>query len=219
MAKLIEIHKSLMEENNRTAAALRRRFAKDGIRVINLMGSPGCGKTSLIENLAQHWQGKFRIAVIEGDVASSIDSQRLEAAGVVSVQINTMGACHLDAVMVEAAVRELQAEKPQILLVENIGNLICPSGYDLGEGVRIVLTSWAEGSDKPLKYPSLFARADGVIVNKCDLEGYCDFDKRFFLESLETIGSQGKVFWVSCRTGAGTQAVADWLASCNTRFL
>jgi hydrogenase nickel incorporation protein HypB len=173
------------------------------------MSSPGAGKTSLILNTIKHLKNKTRIAVIEGDVASSVDAEKVNAVGIPVIQINTAGGCHLDANMVAQALDDLPLEKTDLLFIENVGNLICTNNYTLGEDKRVMIASLPEGDDKPYKYPAMFADSDVVLLNKTDLQSYLDFNVNSFRKVVTGLNPDVIIFPVSCKTGEG---MADWLA-------
>ena len=167
--------KSILKANDQLAAENRRQFDSGGVFCVNVVGSPGCGKTTLLEALFDHLHGRLRPAVIEGDIAGSIDAERMEALGVPVVQINTEGACHLDANMTASAVAQLDLTGVDLLLVENVGNLVCTAGFDLGEHLRIVVLSAAEGDDKAVKYPAIFQGSNALVISKTDMMPYTNF--------------------------------------------
>jgi hydrogenase nickel incorporation protein HypB len=203
--------------NDQVAQANQATFEAAGVLAVNLLGSPGAGKTSLIVRtmaaLRDHGRGCGRIGVIEGDIAGSIDAEKvLEAGADAAVQINTGGNCHLEANMVQRALGEVDLGHLDIVFIENVGNLVCPTHWALGEGLRLCLASTAEGHDKPVKYPDIFARSDVVVLNKTDLAELVDFDRDFFYRSLRGLNPTAPVFEVSCRTGAGIIEWAGWLS-------
>jgi hydrogenase nickel incorporation protein HypB len=181
------------------------------LEAINVLASPGAGKTSVITKILQKLPASLHCGVIEGDVASSIDTDKLLALGFHAVQINTNGACHLDANMVASAWGQLKLAGPGFVFIENIGNLICPVDFQLGESRRLVIASVPEGDDKPVKYPGIFAAADAVILNKTDLLGYIDFRMDFFTAGLRVVNNHAPLFNVSCRADEGLDKVVDWL--------
>jgi hydrogenase nickel incorporation protein HypB len=184
---------------------------------VNVLASPGAGKTSVITKILQRLPAELHSGVIEGDVASSIDTDKLLALGFQAVQINTNGACHLDANMVATALGQLRLKLkltgPGFVFIENIGNLICPVDFQLGESLRLVVASVPEGDDKPVKYPGIFAAADAVVLNKTDLLGHIDFRMDFFTAGLRVVNDHAPLFNVSCRSGNGIDKVVDWLTS------
>ncbi len=208
----VEIVKNILSANDQIAADNRRVFDEKGILVINLMSSPGAGKTSLILQTIEALQGKLRLGVIEGDVASRIDADKVAAAGVPVVQINTGGACHLDAPMIRQALTAgLPLDDIDLLLIENVGNLICPAEFRLGEHAQVMIASVPEGDDKPYKYPAMFTLVDAIVINKTDLLPYLDFDLAAFRQVVMALNPDVRLFPVSCKTGEGVQEWAAWL--------
>jgi hydrogenase nickel incorporation protein HypB len=206
-----DVGKAILNLNDEQSLRNRRRLDELGLLAVNVLASPGAGKTSVIVRLLQGLAGQFSVGVIEGDVASSIDTDKLRALGFPATQINTDGGCHLDADMIFAAIGKLDIRGPGYLFIENIGNLICPTNFHLGEAVRLVIASAPEGDDKPTKYPGVFATADAIVLNKIDLLAHVDFRMDFFLASLRTINPKAPIFHVSCRNGQGIDALLDWL--------
>jgi hydrogenase nickel incorporation protein HypB len=208
----LAVGKSILSLNDEQSLRNRKRFDELGLLAVNILASPGAGKTSciirLLEGIAK---AGFAASVIEGDVASSLDTDRLRAMGYAAIQINTDGGCHLDARMIATAVEKLGAKGPGYLFIENIGNLICPTSFHLGEALRLVIASVAEGDDKPVKYPGVFATADAVILNKIDLLRHVDFRMDFFVAGLRAANPSAPLFNVSCRTGEGVEAALEWL--------
>jgi hydrogenase nickel incorporation protein HypB len=180
---------------------------------VNIMASPGAGKTSVILATAARLPAEIRPGVIEGDLASTIDTDTLIAHGVVAVQINTGGNCHLDAPMVRSAFSRLPLGDIDLLFIENVGNLVCPAEFDLGAGLAVVIASVPEGDDKPYKYPGMFAAADAVLLNKADVLPYFDFDPDYFRRGLAMVNPNAPLFVVSCRTGNGFEQWMTWLAA------
>ena len=209
--KVITVGEKILGANEEKAKANKKRLDKHGVLTINIMSSPGAGKTSLILSTIKHLGKKARIAVIEGDVASSIDADKVNALGIPVVQINTAGGCHLDAFMVAEALDSLSLEKADLLFIENVGNLICPNNYLLGEDIRLMIASLPEGDDKPYKYPAMFADTDVVLLNKVDLQPYLDFDDAAFRKVVIGLNPDVIIFPVSCKTGAGMAAWFSWL--------
>jgi len=211
---LIPVRKAVLAHNDAEAAQNARLFEERHVRVVNVMASPGAGKTSLILALTRRLPAGLQPLVIEGDVASSIDTEKVAAAGIPVHQINTDGDCHLDAGAVRKAFEALPAVKSHgLLFIENIGNLICPAEFDLGEDLRLVIASVPEGDDKPRKYPAMFALADVIVLNKTDLIGFVDFERDRFLAGVRAVNDKAPVFDVSCRGKAsGLEALIAWLA-------
>ncbi|MHC5079002.1 MAG: hydrogenase nickel incorporation protein HypB [Planctomycetota bacterium] len=210
----IRIAKKLLGANDETAAKVRRDFAERGIFAVNVLGSPGAGKTSLLEALAGRAGDGPRIAVIEGDLETARDAERMERAGVKAVQITTGRACHLHAGMVQDALQALGPDAVDLLFIENVGNLVCPADYDLGEDLRLLVVSVTEGDDKAAKYPPMFLKADILAVNKIDLLPHVDFDVDRFVAEARKIRPAVEVFRLSCRTGEG---VAELVEAISTR--
>jgi hydrogenase nickel incorporation protein HypB len=208
----VKVVKSLLANNDVVAETNLAAFNATGVLAINMIASPGAGKTSTITQLIKALEGRARIAVIEGDIAGSIDTEKVLAAGAIdAVQINTGGGCHLEASMIQQALDDLDLTQAEILIIENVGNLICPNYWKLGEHIRLCLASTAEGHDKPLKYPDVFTAADVIVVNKTDLSELVDFDRRIFVELVRALNEHAPLFEISCRTGAGVGELADWL--------
>jgi hydrogenase nickel incorporation protein HypB len=211
--KVIKVGEDILGANEEKAKANKRRLDSHGILTINIMSSPGAGKTSLILNTINSMKEKVRIAVIEGDVASSVDAEKINEMGIPVVQINTAGGCHLDANMVGSALNGLPLEAADLLLIENVGNLICPNAFVLGEDRRIMIASLPEGDDKPLKYPAMFADSDVVLLNKIDLQPYLDFNTEVFKKMVTGLNPDVVIFPISCKTGEGMAAWFAWLES------
>ncbi|MGC8875327.1 MAG: hydrogenase nickel incorporation protein HypB [Chloroflexia bacterium] len=211
MMRTIPVIQGVLSANDELAQENRERLDRAGVLTVNLMSAPGAGKTSLILRTAEVLQGQLRLGVVEGDVASQVDAERVAAAGLPVVQINTGGGCHLDANMLRAALASLPLGEIDLLIIENVGNLICPAAFRLGEHLRVVLTSLAEGDDKPQKYPDLFLQADAIVVNKLDLQEFLDFDRQRFRELVRGMNPDAVLFELSCRNGDGVEAWASWL--------
>jgi len=207
--KVITVGEDILGANEAKARANRQRLDGHGILTINIMSSPGAGKTSLILNTIKYLKDRLRPAVIEGDVASSVDAEKVSALGVPVVQINTAGGCHLEANMVEKALDDLPLGETDLLFIENVGNLICPNAFALGEDRRVMIASLPEGDDKPHKYPAMFADSDAVLINKIDLQPYLDFDFDSFKKTVVGLNPDVVILPVSCKTGEG---MADWYA-------
>ncbi len=211
MTTRIPILAEITEANSILAENLRAAFAAEGVLVLNLMASPGAGKTTLLERSIVELDGALKMAVIQGDPYTSIDAQRIDAAGVTAVEINTGGGCHLEARMIQAALGELDIAGLDLLVIENVGNLICPTGWDLGEDLKVILLSLTEGDDKPLKYPMGFLTADAVVISKVDLEPYVPADRTKMRENALTINPDLVVFEVSSITGEGVDRFLQWI--------
>ncbi|HUS04201.1 MAG TPA: hydrogenase nickel incorporation protein HypB [Dehalococcoidia bacterium] len=212
--KRIEVIKNVLDANQSIADQNQRLLNKHQIFAVNIMSSPGAGKTSLILQTLAKLKNKLRTAVIEGDVASTVDSEKVKDKATAVVQITTRYMsenCTLIANMVSRALKSLPLDNIDLLLIENVGNLICPSEFALGEHKRVVITSLPEGDDKPTKYPMIFADADAVVINKVDLQNYVDFDVPSFRNNLVNLNPEVKIFEVSCKTGAGIDNWCSWL--------
>lgn len=207
----IRMETNLLGANDILAAKNRRIFKARGLLVINLMSSPGSGKTTLLEKTIEALRGRIELGVIEGDLYTDQDAMRIENKGVEVVQINTEGTCHLDAGMIEKAWSRLEHLPIQLLFIENVGNLVCPAEFDLGEDIRVVVLSTTEGHDKVLKYPLVFQQAQVVVLNKIDLLPYTDFDLNAFNRDLQLVNPQIRVFQLSGRTGEGLAQWTEWL--------
>ena len=214
MTEKVSIEQKVLSENDRLAAELRARLIKHRVFCLNLVSSPGSGKTSLLEKTLASLNNELNIALVAGDVQTENDARRLERAGGKIVRpIVTGGTCHLDARMVAKALESVSLENLDILFIENVGNLVCPSSYDLGEDMKVVLISTTEGDDKPLKYPGMFRRSSVMVINKTDLIGSSEFDLATVRENALRINGQLTVFELSCRTGAGLPEWFTWLKS------
>ncbi len=207
----IKVLKDILSANEQIAERNRQLLDSKGIFAVNLMSSPGAGKTSLILETIRRLKGKTRIGVIEGDVSSSLDAETIGKEGVPALQINTGGACHLDANMLSNALNNLPLQDIQILFIENVGNLICPAGFALGEHKKVLVSSIPEGDDKPFKYPLMFDIADAVLINKIDLLPYLNFDTQGFSQAVRGINEKVEIFQISCATGQGIQEWVSWL--------
>ncbi len=207
----IKVLKDILGANEALAKRNQERLDRHNILAINVMSSPGSGKTSLILQTIRRLKANVRIAVVEGDVASTIDADRVHREGVPAVQINTGGGCHLDANMTENALNNLSLEDIDLLIIENVGNLICPAEFALGEHKRVMLLSVPEGDDKPHKYPTMFIEADVVLVNKIDLLPYSDFNMGAFRKVVAGLNPKAVIFEVSCKTGEGLEGWITWL--------
>jgi hydrogenase nickel incorporation protein HypB len=209
--KIIDLETDILSKNKLLAERNRGFFEAKNINVYNLVSSPGSGKTTLLEKLILQLKTTKEIFVIEGDQQTSIDAQRIDAAGAKSIQINTGSGCHLDAHMVNHAMKELNPLENSILFIENVGNLVCPALFDLGELVRIIIISVTEGEDKPLKYPAIFQSSQLCILNKTDLLPHIEFKKEIFLSNLQKIKPDLQVMEVSAKTGEGIKELAGFL--------
>jgi hydrogenase nickel incorporation protein HypB len=212
MAKEVEIRRKILSENDRHASDIRGMLEEKGIVSLNLVSSPGAGKTSLLEKTLAALSGKLRMALIAGDVQTENDADRLTRAGGKAVRaIVTGGACHLDAKMVAGVLRNLSLDETDLLLIENVGNLVCPASFDLGEDMKVVLFSTTEGDDKPLKYPAMFRRSSALVINKTDLIGLSDFSLDTARQNAGLVNPELKTFEVSCRSGQGLEVWYRWL--------
>ena len=211
----LEVLERIFDENDRTAAANRAEFAAAGVRVVNLMSAPGAGKTMLLRETLARLGGQLRIGIIEGDIETSLDADRLAGFGAAVALINTGdgfgGECHLDAPMVRSALPRLPLAELDLVVIENVGNLVCPAEFDVGEDARAMVYAVTEGEEKPLKYPVMFRSCGLIVVNKVDLLPYLDFDMNGFLRNLRTVNPEAEVLPVSARTGEGVTAWCDWL--------
>jgi hydrogenase nickel incorporation protein HypB len=211
MANLITIEQKILKKNAEVALENRQEIDSRRAFAVGLVGAPGSGKTSLLERTIAALRGRARTAVIEGDVQTDRDAQRIAAADVPVVQIVTNGTCHLEARMVQEALTRLPAGEVDLLFVENVGNLVCPSSYELGEHVRIVVMSTTEGEDKPLKYPALFRKADALVLNKVDLLPHLAYDIEQAEAFARQVRPEVRIFRTSCATGEGIEAFGTWL--------
>jgi len=212
MTQNITIVENILNANDRLAQDNYDRLEAAGVFSINILASPGAGKTSLIEQTLPRLKGKLRVAAVDGDIATSIDSDRAAAAGALAaIQINTGGDCHLDAVMLHGALDKLDLTKFDLLIVENVGNLVCPANFKLGTHKTILVASVPEGDDKPYKYPGTYRGVDVLIINKIDLLPYVNFKMDYFERGVQVLNPGVTTFHTSCTTGEGLDAWADWL--------
>jgi hydrogenase nickel incorporation protein HypB len=207
----IKVLKDILSANDERAKENQKLLDGYGILGINITASPGAGKTSVIMETIRRIKDEIEIGVVEGDVSSSIDAEAVGKEGVPVIQINTGGTCHLDANMISNAVQELPLQDIDLLLVENVGNLICPAGFTLGTHRNVLVSSIPEGDDKPYKYPAMFTQSDVVILNKIDLLPYLDFDRQGFSKAVKGINEGARLFELSCKTGQGIQGWISWL--------
>lgn len=213
---VITIERKVLEKNDEIARENRALFADHGVFAINMVSSPGAGKTSILERTLERLRETLRIAVIEGDVQTDLDARRVARYNVPAVQIITRGGCHLEANLVRDALANLDLKDCDLLVIENVGNLVCPSNFDLGEAVKVVVASTTEGDDKPLKYPAMFRNASVLIINKTDLLPYLQSDLAVLRENALKINPSLTVFETSCTSGSGIDAWCGWLIE-NTR--
>jgi hydrogenase nickel incorporation protein HypB len=216
---IITIERKVLEKNDQIALRNRKMFQEHGIFVVNLVSSPGAGKTSILEKTIQELRGSANVAVIEGDVQTDLDAQRVARYGVPVVQIVTMGACHLEANLIQDALSSLDLSRTDLLFIENVGNLVCPSGYDLGETTKVVVLSTTEGDDKPLKYPAMFRNSTVLLLNKIDLIPYVRCDLKLLKNNALQINPALKIFEISCFTGAGIPEWCRWLRTRDAQVL
>ena len=207
----VPVVRNILQANDRLAEANRRRFDDAGIFVFNLMSSPGAGKTSLLERTIEGLADRIRMAVIEGDLQSSYDAERIQRKGVQAVQINTDGGCHLDGNMIQIALESLDLQALDLLIIENVGNLVCPAEFNLGEDEKVMILSVTEGDDKPSKYPLMFQLSAVLLVNKIDLLPYLDCDVAKIRERARQLNGRQDIFEISCRTGEGLPSWLSWL--------
>ena len=207
----IEVLEGIFDANEKIARENEALFRDNGVMAMNLMASPGAEKTSLIAATLELLKGRVNVGVIEGDIASSVDAEKLKVYEIPVVQINTGGACHLDAIMIQQALGYMDLDAIDLLIIENVGNLVCPAEFKLGESLRTMILSVAEGHDKPLKYPLMFSDSDVLVVNKTDLIGMGDFEMAELRSTVMRMNPGIIIFEVSCRTGEGLPAWADWL--------
>lgn len=210
---VITVERKVLEKNDAIAQQNREVFMKKNLFTMNLVSSPGSGKTSLIERTIHHTKNKFDIAVIEGDVQTSLDAERVAAYGVPVVQIVTQGSCHLEAGLVRDAFGQIEKNNFEVLFIENVGNLVCPAGYDLGEDLKVVIVSTTEGDDKPLKYPAMFRNASALIINKIDLVPYINCSPALIEKNALSINPSLKIFKTSCTTDEGIEEWCRWIES------
>jgi hydrogenase nickel incorporation protein HypB len=209
--KTLKIEEDLLSKNNRLAENNRKLFASNAIFALNLVSSPGSGKTTLLEKTINQLKSEISFAVLEGDQQTSNDADRIAAAGAPSHQINTGAGCHLDAHMVGHGVEHFDLSQTDILMIENVGNLVCPAAFDLGEAHKVAILSVTEGEDKPLKYPHMFQAADIMLINKVDLLPYLDFDIDACRKAALTVNPKIRIFELSCRSGEGLDNWFSWL--------
>ncbi|HOX15641.1 MAG TPA: hydrogenase nickel incorporation protein HypB [Smithellaceae bacterium] len=207
--RLIEVKEEIMADNNQVAAGVRERLRKEKTMLLNLMSSPGSGKTSLILRTVEGLKGGVKLGVIEADIDSTVDAQKVAARGITAIQLRTGGFCHLDATMVTQGIDALAAHDFDLIIIENVGNLVCPAEFDTGAHKNVMILSVPEGDDKPLKYPLMFTICDVLLVNKIDYLSLSDFDLAALRERVLTLNPRIKIIEVSCKTGAG---IEDWIA-------
>ncbi len=213
----ITVGRNVYGKNDERADENRRLFREAGLCVINLLSSPGSGKTSLLERTAVHLKDRLRILVIDGDVETERDAERLRRQGLEAIQIQTHGSCHLDATRIAREVEKVRLTDYQLLVIENIGNLVCPSNYDLGESLRVVVASTTEGDDKPVKYPEAYHSADACVLNKVDMMPYVPFSVEACEAGARRVNEKLRFFRTSCTTDEGLEAWCSWLTQCASR--
>ena len=209
--KVIEIKKSVFENNDREADRLRQELKKEKTFLLNLMSSPGSGKTTTLKATIARLKDEMRIGVMEADIDSDVDAKTIADTGVRSIQLHTGGMCHLDAGMTEQGLREFGTDDLDLVVLENVGNLVCPAEFDTGSSKNAMILSVPEGDDKPLKYPLMFSICDVVLINKIDTKSVFDFDDEAVVERIHKLNPEAEVFFISARTGEGVDAWCDWL--------
>jgi hydrogenase nickel incorporation protein HypB len=207
----IKVIVNMLHTNEEIALENKKLFDEEGIFVINLMSSPGSGKTSILEKLIWRMKNDINMAVIEGDIYTTKDADRIEAQGIPVVQINTSGACHLDGDMIRKAALNFDLRNLDAIIIENIGNLVCPAEFEVGEDMKICVLSVTEGNDKPLKYPLMFEKSIAAILNKTDLIPFTDFNKEEFYKDIKSINPRVKVFETSCTKDEGIEELSQWI--------
>jgi hydrogenase nickel incorporation protein HypB len=217
MKNRVSVVENILSANDRIASDNRQKLDDAGVFAINIMASPGAGKTSLIELTVQQLVPSLRLAVIDGDIATSLDADRAAAVGAIAIQINTGGECHLDAVMVREALARIDLPQIDVLIIENVGNLVCPASFALGVHKNVLVASVPEGDDKPYKYPGMYRGVDALVINKIDLLPYVNFNMEYFKRGVEILNPGVKTFPLSCRTGEGTDAWKKWLQDCSVK--
>lgn len=208
----LPVVEKILSANDFLAAENRRLLDAHGVTAVNVMASPGAGKTSLILKAIEALPEGLRVGVVEGDVAGRVDADKVAASGTPVVQINTGGGCHLDAPQVQSALRRLPLDEIDLLFIENVGNLICPTGFALGEHINMMIANVPEGHDKPIKYPGMFSQVDAIVLNKIDLLPYIDFDLDAFRTAVRALNAEAPIFELSCKTGEGLEAWLAWLS-------
>jgi hydrogenase nickel incorporation protein HypB len=211
MTQKVLVVEKILSANDRVAAENRKIFDCANVKAINFMASPGAGKTSLIEQTIRRLLPAMNLVVIDGDIATNIDADRAMAAGAVAVQINTGGDCHLDAVMVNAALKQVDLSAIDLVIIENVGNLVCPASFSLGSHKSVLIASIPEGDDKPYKYPGMYRGVDALVINKIDLLPYVPFDMAYFQKGVEILNPGVMTFPLSCKTGQGLDRWIDWI--------
>ncbi len=213
----VNVVENVLQVNDELAAKVRDTLARAGVRSINMISAPGSGKTTLIERAIEALGRELRLGVIEGDPDTNLDAERIAALETPVVQVNTAGGCHLEANLVLRGLESFDLKALDLIIIENVGNLVCPVSFDLGEDLRVAVVSVTEGHDKPAKYPALFRKADVVVLNKIDLLPHVDFDEAFFNDSIRKLNADVPVVRLSCRSGEGLDAWKAWLRTCVLR--
>ena len=211
MTRNILVVEKILSANDRIAAENRAIFDTAGIKAFNLMASPGAGKTSLIEQTIKRLLPVMNLAVIDGDIATNLDADRAAAAGAIAVQINTGGECHLDAIMINSALKQMNLKDIEVVIVENVGNLVCPASFQLGTHKSVLIASIPEGDDKPYKYPGMYRGVDALVINKIDLLPYVPFNMEYFRKGVEILNPGLVTFLLSCKTGEGLDSWIQWI--------
>jgi hydrogenase nickel incorporation protein HypB len=214
MTKNVLVVEKILSANDRIAAENRSILDTAGIKALNLMASPGAGKTSLIEQTVKRLIHMMNLAVIDGDIATNLDADRAKAAGALAIQINTGGECHLDAVMVNAALKQMNLQGIELIIIENVGNLVCPASFQLGTHKSVLIASIPEGDDKPYKYPGMYRGVDALVINKIDLLPYVIFNMEYFRKGVEILNPGLVTFPLSCKTGEGLESWITWIKQC-----
>jgi hydrogenase nickel incorporation protein HypB len=210
---VLTIERKVLEKNDVVAQSNRKLLKKYQIFSINMVSSPGSGKTSIVEKIILHCKNDIKFSVIEGDIQTNLDAERIDALGVPVVQIVTKGACHLEAVLVQDSLKNIDLGRTQLLIIENVGNLVCPSSYDLGENTKVVIMSTTEGDDKPLKYPAMFRNSSVLIINKIDLIPHLNSCLETIEKNALSVNPSLKIFKTSCVTNEGIPELCDWFKS------
>ena len=207
----ITLNKKILDKNEECAAGNQAFFKDNGIVCLNVISSPGSGKTTILSRTITDLADRVKIAVIEGDIKTDTDARKIRATGAAAIQIETQGSCHVSAAQVARALGEIPAKDMDLIFIENVGNLVCPSDFNLGEGGRVVVLSVPEGDDKPIKYPGTFAKADVILINKMDLLDYIDFDIEKVITDIKTVNKTARIFHISATKGNGLYECYNWL--------
>lgn len=209
--RVIEVHQSVYAANDRIAEQTRERLKKEGTFMVNLMASPGAGKTTTLLRTIGELKDKYRMGIMEADIDATVDAEKMEAAGVASIQVHTGGECAMNAEMTSQALDEFTVSDFDLLILENVGNLVCPAEEDVGASKRVAILSYPEGDDKPLKYPLMFEVCDAVLINKIDTKDYFDFDDEAVVKRIKRLNPNSEVFFISAKTGQGFEQWTAWL--------